>query len=42
MRGVDVVCATPGRLNDHLIKRRTFVSSFKKKVIVFVLLFSTF
>ena len=25
MRGVDVVCATPGRLNDHLVKRGTFV-----------------
>ena len=23
--GIDVVCATPGRLNDHLIKRQSFV-----------------
>ncbi len=28
-RGVDVMCATPGRLNDHL-ERRNFVSSIQK------------
>ncbi len=36
-RGVDVVCATPGRLNDHL-KRGTMV----RAVVCFFMLYITF
>jgi superfamily II DNA/RNA helicase len=33
-RGVDVVCATPGRLNDHF-QRGNLVSKLQMRIVVF-------